>query len=119
MAHQQAQASALMPSVEARALAPKPSLWLSVGTLWLREIRSFYRQRSRVIGGLATPLVFWILLGSGFGSSLLTLTGTGGYLQFFYPGSVTLVVLFTSLFANISVIEDRREGFLMSFGMKL
>jgi ABC-2 type transport system permease protein len=114
MAHQQAHASALMPSVEARAPAPKPSLWLSVGTLWLREIRSFYRQRSRVIGGLATPLVFWILLGSGFGSSLLTQGGTGGYLQFFYPGSVTLVVLFTSLFANISVIEDRREGFLLS-----
>lgn len=103
-----------MPSVEARVPAPKPSLWLSVGTLWLREIRSFYRQRSRVIGGLATPLVFWILLGSGFGSSLLTQPGRGGYLQFFYPGSVTLVVLFTSLFANISVIEDRREGFLLS-----
>lgn len=114
MAHQPAQATALIPSVGTRAPAPQPSLWLSVGTLWLRELRSFYRQRSRVIGGLATPLVFWILLGSGFGSSISIEAGNGGYLQFFYPGTVTLVVLFTSLFANISVIEDRREGFLLS-----
>jgi ABC-2 type transport system permease protein len=67
-----------------------------------------------VIGGLATPLVFWLLLGSGFGTSLRTSSAGENYLQFFYPGTVALVVLFTAIFANISIIEDRREGFLLS-----
>ena len=97
------------------AAAVRPSLLLSIFTLWLREIRSFYRQRSRLIAGLATPLVFWLLLGSGFGTSLRTSTGgEGGYLQFFFPGSIALVVLFTAMFSNISIIEDRREGFILS-----
>ena len=87
-------------------------LWMSVFTLWQREIQGFYRQRSRVIGSLTTPLLFWFVLGSGFGSSLQT--PHESYAQFFFPGAVALAVLFTSIFANISVIEDRREGFLLS-----
>ena len=106
-------------SVRATGAVPRPSvhprLWLSVATLWSREIRGFYRQRSRVIGGLATPLVFWLLLGSGFTNSLRASADTGsGALQFFFPGMLALVVLFTAIFSNISIIEDRREGFLLS-----
>lgn len=93
------------------ASPPTPRFWLCAGTLWLREVRGFYRQRSRIVGSLSTPLLFWIVLGSGFGSSLLS--DEGGYARFFYPGTVTLAVLFTSIFANISLIEDRREGFLL------
>lgn len=91
--------------------APEPSFWLCACTLWLRELRSFYRQRSRIVGSLSTPLLFWFVLGSGFGSSLFA--AEGGYAQFFYPGTLALAVLFTSIFANISLIEDRREGFLL------
>jgi ABC-2 type transport system permease protein len=122
MAHQDSQTivspaplggSTPVHTLPAGASLGTPSLWLSVGTLWLREIRSFYRQRSRVIGGLATPLVFWLLLGSGFGTSLRVSSGAG-YLEFFFPGTLALVILFTAIFSNISVIEDRREGFLLS-----
>ncbi len=114
-----AQEPAEAASVPATGASPRPSnrprLWLSVATLWSREIRGFYRQRSRVIGGLATPLIFWLLLGSGFANSLRESADTGsGSLQFFFPGMVTLVVLFTAIFSNISIIEDRREGFLLS-----
>src|SRR5246500_2670043 len=84
-------------------------------TLWWREIVRFYRQTTRVIGVLASPLVFWIVLGSGFGTSLRS---TGGdqqhYLDYFYPGTLILIVLFTSIFTMMSVIEDRKEGFLLS-----
>src|ERR1700756_1950894 len=84
-------------------------------TLWWREIVRFYRQPGRVIGVLASPLVFWIVLGSGFGTSLRS---TGGdqqhYLDYFYPGTLILIVLFTSIFTMMSVIEDRKEGFLLS-----
>jgi ABC-2 type transport system permease protein len=84
-------------------------------TLWWREIVRFYRQPGRVIGVVASPLVFWLVLGSGFGTSLRS---TGGaqqhYLDYFYPGTLILIVLFTSIFTMMSVIEDRKEGFLLS-----
>src|SRR5580765_6564680 len=38
-------------------------------TLWWREIVRFYRQPTRVVGVLASPLVFWLVIGSGFGTS--------------------------------------------------
>jgi len=89
---------------------------LAVATLWKRELVRFIRQRSRVFGTLATPLIFWILLGSGLGSSF-SLPGalkSMDYLEYFYPGTILLIILFTTIFASLSIIEDRKEGFLLS-----
>ena len=85
-------------------------------TLWWREIVRFYRQTGRVIGVLASPLVFWLVLGSGFGTSLRSAPGGAQqhYLDYSYPGTLILIVLFTSIFTMMSVIEDRKEGFLLS-----
>jgi len=85
-------------------------------TLWWREIVRFYRQKSRVIGVLASPLVFWVVIGSGFGTSFRSGGGQGqqNYLDYFYPGALIMIVLFTSIFAMMSLIEDRKEGFLLS-----
>lgn len=85
-------------------------------TLWWREIVRFYRQRSRIVGALATPILFWILLGSGFAESFRAEGGPEGvgYAEYFYPGAMTMVVLFTAIFSTISVIEDRKEGFLQA-----
>ncbi len=85
-------------------------------TLWWREIVRFYRQKSRVIGVLASPLVFWVVIGSGFGTSFRSGGGAGqqNYLDYFYPGALIMIVLFTSIFTMMSVIEDRKEGFLLS-----
>jgi ABC-2 type transport system permease protein len=79
-----------------------------------REIVRFLRQRSRIVGALGTPLVFWVLIGSGLGRSfrLQGAEQAGNYLEYFFPGTVALVVMFTAIFCMISVIEDRREGFL-------
>jgi ABC-2 type transport system permease protein len=100
----------------ANATAPASGgVLLPAFTLWWREIVRFYRQPGRVIGVLASPLVFWLVLGSGFGNSLRS---TGGaqqhYLDYSYPGTLILIVLFTSIFTMMSVIEDRKEGFLLS-----
>src|SRR4051812_24660214 len=87
---------------------------LPVMTLWQREIVRFIRQRSRLGSALSTPLVFWLLLGGGFSASFRppgTPTGTG-YLEYLYPGMIILVILFTAIFSTISVIEDRKAGFL-------
>ncbi|HKT87714.1 MAG TPA: ABC transporter permease [Candidatus Sulfotelmatobacter sp.] len=85
-------------------------------TLWWREIVRFYRQTTRVIGVLASPLVFWLVIGSGFGTSFRSGAGPGQqhYLDYFYPGALIMIVLFTSIFTMMSVIEDRQEGFLLS-----
>ncbi len=85
-------------------------------TLWQREMVRFLRQRNRVVGALVTPVVFWALLGSGLGRSFQTpLSGAGhGYLEFFFAGTILLILLFTAIFSTISVIEDRREGFLQA-----
>ncbi len=88
---------------------------LGVYTLWSREVVRFLRQKNRVVGALGTPLVFWFLIGSGVGSSFRTgATGSGDYFSYFFPGMLLLVVLFTAIFSTISVIEDRREGFLQA-----
>ena len=93
----------------------KDELLLPALTLWWREIVRFYRQRTRVIGVIASPILFWIAIGSGFGSSFHSDAGGGQhYLEYFYPGALVMIVLFTSIFTMMSVIEDRKEGFLLS-----
>jgi len=96
--------------------SPRPSLALAVGTLWRRELLHFTRHRSRVVGALGTPLVFWLLIGSGIGTSFRHGAAPAGmsYLEYFFPGTVLLIVLFTSIFCMMSVIEDRHQGFLLS-----
>ena len=103
--------------------APSPALpavttdelLLPAFTLWWREVVRFYRQRARVVGVIASPMLFWLVIGSGFGSSFRS-GGSGGqrYLDYFYPGALIMIVLFTSIFTMMSVIEDRKEGFLLS-----
>jgi ABC-2 type transport system permease protein len=87
----------------------------AVYTLAIRELTRFFRQRSRLIGALGQPIVFWILFGTGLRGSFdvpswapETLT----YQQYFFPGVIALILLFTAIFATISIIEDRKEGFL-------
>jgi ABC-2 type transport system permease protein len=90
------------------------SITLQAGTLWWREIARFVRQRSRVTGAILQPLVFWLLLGAGLRASFRPAGMPDGmnYAQYFYPGVIVLVLLFTAIFATISTVEDRREGFL-------
>ena len=87
---------------------------LAISTIWWREIIRFYRQRSRLFSAIAQPLVFWFLIGSGLSASFQPSGEVDGlsYIEYFYPGIVVLVLLFTSIFATISVVNDRREGFL-------
>jgi ABC-2 type transport system permease protein len=85
-------------------------------SLWKREVVRFYRNKSRVVGVIASPLLFWIVIGSGFGTSFQSHNAKGGqnYLDFFFPGALIMIVLFTAIFTMMSVIEDRKEGFLLS-----
>jgi ABC-2 type transport system permease protein len=85
-----------------------------VRALWWREIIRFVRQRSRLIGAFAQPLLFWVLLGGGFSASLRPPGAPAnlGTMAYFYPGIIGLVLLFTAIFSTIAVVEDRKSGFL-------
>jgi ABC-2 type transport system permease protein len=78
-----------------------------VRTLAERELVRFFRQRNRVVGALVQPIMFWVLFSAGLRSNDL------GF-AFFFPGTLAMILLFTAIFATISIIEDRREGFLQS-----
>lgn len=80
-----------------------------------RDLVRFFRQRSRIVGALLQPLIFWLVIGSGLQGSFRMPSGPPiGYMQYFYPGTLVLVVLFTSIFTTMSVIEDRQRGFLQA-----
>jgi ABC-2 type transport system permease protein len=85
-------------------------------TLWWREIVRFYRQRARVVGVIVSPILFWLVIGSGFGTSFGSSQNAAQQhsLNYLYPGMLVMIVLFTAIFTMMSVIEDRNEGFLLS-----
>lgn len=79
------------------------SFFLPAATLWQRELVRFWRQKSRVMGVVASPLIFWLVIGYGSND-----------LGRFYAGALVLTVMFSAIFSTITIIEDRREGFLLS-----
>jgi len=85
--------------------------WPVVFTLAQRELVRFFRQRNRVFGALGQPIIFWLLFSAGLGSTKFGDSNRLDYAHFF-PGTIVMILLFTAIFATISIIEDRKEGFL-------
>ncbi len=80
-----------------------------------REVVGFLRQRSRVMASVMTPLLFWVFLGLGIGSSFQASGGdSGDYSSYFFPGVVVLALVFAGIFQTITTIQDRDNGFLQS-----
>ncbi|MEC8251729.1 MAG: ABC transporter permease [Planctomycetota bacterium] len=83
----------------------------AVYSLWHREIVRFLRDRSRLTGSLMQPIIFWLLF-SGALSTSVKFGGMESYSEYFFSGTLSMITLFTAIFATITVIEDRKEGFL-------
>jgi ABC-2 type transport system permease protein len=79
--------------------------------LWLRELKRYMRSRAQIIGSLAQPALYLLVLGFGFGA-VFRQAGQGSYLQFIAPGVIAMGVLFTSVFSGIGLLWDRQFGFL-------
>lgn len=83
-------------------------MWMLAKREWVR----FFRQRNRVVGALGQPILFWLLLGTGMHAAF---RGVGqDFMTYYLPGTIGLILLFTAIFTTISIIEDRREGFLQN-----
>jgi ABC-2 type transport system permease protein len=79
--------------------------------LWLRQLKRYFRSKSRLFGSLAQPLFFLLSLGSGFGP-VFKQAGQGDYIQFLVPGIIGMSIIFTSIFSGMEIIWDRQFGFL-------
>ncbi len=95
---------------------PRPILFAAIYSLWKREVLRFVRDRNRLLSSILQPVLLWILVGSGFTGSFVAGDAAGGltYLEYIYPGTMMLILLFTAIFSTISVVEDKREGFMQS-----
>ncbi len=83
----------------------------TIYVLWLREVKKYFRSKSRIIGALGQPILFLIAFGYGF-QSIFQKAGGGNYIEFLAPGIILMSVLFTGIFSGINLIWDREFGFL-------
>lgn len=83
-------------------------------TIWLREVKKFFRDRPRFFGSIAQPAFYLFVLGVGLSNSIKVFGfgQDGNFLEFMFPGIIGMTVLFTSFFNAISIIWDREFGFL-------
>jgi len=84
---------------------------MKIYIIWLRQIKRYFRSKSRLIGSIAQPLLFLLALGFGFGP-IFQKAGGGNYIQFLAPGIIGMAILTTSLFSGVEIIWDRQFGFL-------
>lgn len=79
--------------------------------LWLRQVKKYFRSKSRVIGSLGQPILFMLAFGFGLGP-VFAKAGQGNYLEFLVPGIVAMSIVFMAIFSGLEVIWDRQFGFL-------
>jgi ABC-2 type transport system permease protein len=79
--------------------------------LWLRQLKRYFRSKSRMIGSLGQPILFLVALGYGLGPTFQK-AGQGNYINFLAPGIIAMSILFTAIFSGIELIWDRQFGFL-------
>jgi ABC-2 type transport system permease protein len=79
--------------------------------LWLRQMKRYFRSRSRVLGAIGQPILFLLALGYGIGS-VYKKAGQGNYIEFLVPGIIIQTLLFSGVFWGIQILFDKRFGFL-------
>jgi len=83
----------------------------AVYVITYREFKKFIREKSRLIGTMARPVLWLFVVGMGMGQ-LVRPEGGVSYLQFIFPGMIGMTILFASIFSAISIVWDREFGFL-------
>jgi len=85
--------------------------WRPVYVICLREFKKFFREKSRLLGTLARPVLWLFVVGNGMNSLIRPQAGFS-YLQFIFPGMIGMTILFSSIFSSISIVWDREFGFM-------
>jgi len=84
---------------------------VTIYILWLCEVKRYLRSKPQIVGSLAQPVMYLMILGFGL-STVFQQAGQGSYLQFMAPGVIGMGILFTSIFSGIGLLWDRQFGFL-------
>jgi ABC-2 type transport system permease protein len=84
----------------------------TIGMVWQRELIRLRRTPTRIITGLAQPLIFLFVMGSGLGHLISSDIAGFDYQEFLFPGILSMSIITSSLFASISVVWDREFGFM-------
>lgn len=90
---------------------------IAASALAKRELLRFLRQPTRILSSIGTPILLWVFVGAGMSRSFMMpdiAAGDVPYSAYLLPGIVTMTLLFSTIFASISLIQDRQEGFLQS-----
>ena len=77
----------------------------------VREFKKFFREKSRLLGTLARPVLWLFVVGTGM-SALVRPQEGFSYVQFIFPGMIGMTILFSSIFSAISIVWDREFGFM-------
>jgi len=81
--------------------------------IWLRELKVYFREYSRIIGSVLTPLLWLLIVGKGIGASIGSDSFQGvDYSHFIFPGILCMTVLFQSVFYGLYIVWDRKIDFL-------
>ncbi|MGH7527540.1 MAG: ABC transporter permease [Gemmatimonadales bacterium] len=76
-----------------------------------RDLIRTTRQTSRLLGGVARPFMWLLLVGTGY-NAIARLEGGLSYPEFIYPGIIVMAALFGGTLTAISTVYDREFGML-------
>ena len=82
----------------------------AIYAMWYREIRVFFREKSRIVASIINPLFFLVIFGGGLGN--IEGFGAVGGQVFIFPAIVGMTLLFTSIFFGLYIVWDRKVDFL-------
>ncbi len=77
-----------------------------------RELLRFVQERSRMVTSFAFPIMFLVVFGAGFNRIVGPMTEGVDFIQFMYPGILSMTVVMSSMFSGMSIVWDREFGFL-------
>lgn len=77
-----------------------------------RELLRWLKDRRRLLAGLVQPLLWLFVLGTGLSRVVAVGNENVDFRTFLFPGVLATSVMFTAVFAGVSVVWDREFGFL-------
>jgi ABC-2 type transport system permease protein len=81
--------------------------------VWRRDVIRLFRMPTRIISGIAQPLLFLFVLGAGLENAIGDQGAAGlDYQQYLFPGILAMSVLTSALFSAIAIVWDREFGFM-------
>jgi len=92
-------------------------LMIDLWNVCWRELLHFFRQRTRILMSIVQPVIWLVLIGnmmSGISnfSNAAHFFGGKSYITFMAPGVMVMTALFGGIFGGLSVVWDRRFGYL-------